>query len=1106
MANLIHFIKEDFTERTNTSASAVEVTQYTVNWSDLTGAGFADGDSVLVLVLMKLGCSSAANYARFQIGLGSTYAGLASIGDSYMSLECSVTAAVTGQQYMWIDQRTLVTNENIYFSLWGSATDTHRANDFMCLVFKIGGTDGLSSADFHYAEATHSGNAPASYDTAGASFSTTNAGDWLFLACSRWLIDSTTADLLMDIDVGGTALSEIDSEGEDLENEVCVGTIACATGLAASTTIRARYRADTVTTHDCVRTAIAGIRLNAFRSRWGSQTIGLVTHSVVDTFQSFVTNSSFAHASTGNVLAIALPIHSFTDAAKRPYGRITLGGSVWPASGNNRAAVEDNGAAAKTGPILHGYASVNAGTLDWGFDCAEDADVSPTYAAGIFTAAVFSLEFAPTDYAVTDSGAGSDIPSVERGVPTELVPMRLRPAVPAGYDSLVLPVFRRPPFARLPELLLPEPVASETQINVTDSSAVPAVDVVAATATLSASDSGAGSEVVSASVTFSITDTGLGGPEIVAAISASFSLSDSGAGVDDAVALVLVVATDSGSGADAPSAITVDLLLEEEPDAAIDSLSISASLPVVDAGVGADEITSLILISASDSGAGVDSASSVTADLLVADSGTDSEQITIYSTIGLRIHTQPRRAVAAGYDSLALPVFRKPPFARTAQYFVADLTEQTVSISDSAHAADWLGGPPVAWDDGGTIWDDGGTVWWDTSTVTADLPAIADSGAGVDTATKSLVSFSVADSGAGVDDVGSPFFELQIADVGLGQEVIFYTFNKFVTESGLGSETATVVNESAIHPIQRVPAYYPMWRAESFVLLKTPDYLPQLFWIPAQSFTVPDAGSGADTLVVTISALLIADAASGSEAVGSVVNTGAVVSDAAAGAEIVAVSGEGTVAVFDISQGSDQVVGAEVSFALGDDLGSGVDSIEVFVDISISDSGEGEDVITAQGESAVLVDDAGGGADSVSEVSAFAEVSDSGVGNELINNLSASLSAVLDGAVGVETLSAAIQLAVADLGSGVDVEPLVLFLIQALDSAVGVDSVLSPEAYALVPDSMSIADSMAAEALLDAILDNAVGSESVGRFDASVVIAKMRHRFSKRRMVITIST
>jgi hypothetical protein len=400
MPALTHFYKADNTERLTGATSAQERTDYTISWANLTGAGFAAGDDVLILVAVKTWNSSNSGNTLFTVGFGTTFAGRATEADSAARAEPQ--SAASGDQYLWFDRRTLVNNENIYFAGWAAA-NTASFNAFRCLILKLGG---LTSNDFVFAEATHSSDAPNAYDTSGAGASIPQTGDWWLIACSRWLVDSTSADMLLAINDGSADISEVQSEGEDNSDERVIGTMAYKAGLSSGTTVRARYRADTASTHDAITTKIFGLRLDAFEDHAGAQTASTITHSVVDTYQEYAGFGSFALTTTGPLLIVGWPIHLSTENTKRPYGRIQIGGSDWPAADNDRLAISDNGAAARLAPLHMGYAaSQSSGTLDIDLDCAEDLDVSPTYTCVVQVAIALSLTLAAS--AVSGVGAAA---------------------------------------------------------------------------------------------------------------------------------------------------------------------------------------------------------------------------------------------------------------------------------------------------------------------------------------------------------------------------------------------------------------------------------------------------------------------------------------------------------------------------------------------------------------------------------------------------------------------------------------------------------------------------------------------------------------------------
>jgi hypothetical protein len=375
MAVLVHFCKTDNTLRSQDSTAAEE-TNYTISWSDLTTAGFEAGDNAIIIVACKIWCNNAEWTNRFKVGFGTTYAGRTDDTTSQTYIE-SPSADVAGSQYFWVKQRTLVNNENVYFTKQGQSTYLGRYQEFVCLVINY---DDIDAADKLWATATHSGDAPTTYTT-GANAATGAAGDWLIFASSRWLVDGTSENMYLAINDGTSDVAEVFTQSEDTYEERVFGTIAYRSGLGASVTVAARYKEVGATAPpDCVMTSIFGIRLDQFASYWGVHTTNTITHSVVDTYQEAATNNAYVLGETGPFVVLGWPIHATNEATKNPYGRIQFDGSDWPAANANRIAVADEGASSRLTPFLFGYAaSQAAATYDIDIDVAEDVDVSPTY-------------------------------------------------------------------------------------------------------------------------------------------------------------------------------------------------------------------------------------------------------------------------------------------------------------------------------------------------------------------------------------------------------------------------------------------------------------------------------------------------------------------------------------------------------------------------------------------------------------------------------------------------------------------------------------------------------------------------------------------------------
>ena len=338
MAAIIHFVKTDITQRTTSSTTAVELTNYTIAWTDLTAAGFAAGDDVLVRVACKVGNGNANGNSDFTVGFGTTFAGRTDDTSSHWQVEPVGGGAAL--QYQWFDRKTLVVNENVYFSGLSPTASAAQYDELVVWVIKLGD---LTSNDFLYAENAPGTATPTTYDTSGAGATVPATGDWLLFASARFDCVTVSSDVMLAIHDGTTDQSEVRSEGEDATDFHVYGTLAYRAGLAASTTVRVRHRAETASNWNTTHTRIFGLRLDAFEDHDGVHTTNTVTNSVLDAYSEFAGFPAYSKTSTGPFAVVGWPIHNngaaTPDAACRPYGRIQINGSDWPVANANRKAV-----------------------------------------------------------------------------------------------------------------------------------------------------------------------------------------------------------------------------------------------------------------------------------------------------------------------------------------------------------------------------------------------------------------------------------------------------------------------------------------------------------------------------------------------------------------------------------------------------------------------------------------------------------------------------------------------------------------------------------------------------------------------------------------------
>lgn len=389
MAALTHYFRLDptgATLRSTASTTQVEETNWTITWAQLTGAGFANGDVVTLVIGARLGASTTSISPILQIGYGTTYAGRTSIASSLCRAESNIGSGYPCYQYHWIGQITLSTNLNIYFSTAISATGTAYYANFQALFLKLGD---LSANDYAFAEATHSGMAPTSYDTSGASVSIPATGDWLILSGSRWNIDSTTTDLWQAIYDGAADISELHYEGENTSDQYCMGTVAYKAGLSSGTTVRTRYHTE-ASGHECLRTSILCLRLNAFEDHWGSQTTNVIALSAYPTYATYASNAAYSKTSAGPFVVLGHGRCTTTGAGQQANIRTRIGGTQWPTTYDDWETGDNGGSGMKIGSLSLVYgANESSGSKNIVLD-ASIAEGS-TLTSDSQTSAIFSL-------------------------------------------------------------------------------------------------------------------------------------------------------------------------------------------------------------------------------------------------------------------------------------------------------------------------------------------------------------------------------------------------------------------------------------------------------------------------------------------------------------------------------------------------------------------------------------------------------------------------------------------------------------------------------------------------------------------------------------------
>ena len=388
MAELTHYYADDATLYTTTTDG--EITGYVVNWSDLTTAGFAGGDDVVMVWQMTFNNEATSGESWMDMREGSAgYASATQKAISRVEGNNSVPPNERTQPLVWFDRFTLTANNNFYFGAARTSGAHTNHGNFTVMFF---GLDDLGANDFEYADNAPATTNPTTYNTDGASVTLGAAGTWWILAEADWDMGTSSSNVYVAIDVAGTDRWEITHEREDSDEERLLGSF-WAESLSASDVCRVRYKTDS-TTHNCDRTAIFALRLDAFEDFdiQVSATTPALTHSSVDTYQEFGGFPTYTPSQTGNVCLFGATRNDLPGSTNGVYGRIQVGGTDWPTTNLWRNTYASHGASDVSCLSMLGVASLTTGSKDVDFDCAEDFTTGSGSDGRVCVA--FSLELA----------------------------------------------------------------------------------------------------------------------------------------------------------------------------------------------------------------------------------------------------------------------------------------------------------------------------------------------------------------------------------------------------------------------------------------------------------------------------------------------------------------------------------------------------------------------------------------------------------------------------------------------------------------------------------------------------------------------------------------
>ena len=483
------------------------------------------------------------------------------------------------------------------------------------------------------------------------------------------------------------------------------------------------------------------------------------------------------------------------------------------------------------------------------------------------------------------------------------------------------------------------------------------------------------------SVTKTVSDTG-SGSDATPSLTASVPVAEAGSGSDAPSMTVDLALADTGSGADSFAAAAA-LAIADLASAVEGSLSIAAGLALADTGSGADGFAPpSASVPVADTAAGADAVDSYIL-ISIADAGSASDAAPIISVL---------TAIADAASGLDLPG-----------------VQVALSISDTGSGA-------------GAI------------SITATIP-LSDTASALDAINITTAEVkAIADAASGSDSVGPITVDLAIADAGAGSEALPISVSLAVADTGSAVDTLDIITD-LVKSISDTAS-----GADSISGLTV-------------DLAVADSGTGAEALGISVtlsgtdsgsavdavdglSALLksIADTATGSDAIGSltvglaVADTGAgsdapqldvsfALADSGSGADAVSLIQDTLKSISDTGSGLDALTGLSVGLVIAD-VGAGADQPQISATFALADAGSGADAIALVMDALKSVSDSGSGLDALAGLNISLTVADVGAGAES-QALTASVP-ISDAATAIEQTAMSVTLALTDTAAGAD--------------------------------------------------------------------------------------
>lgn len=396
MAAVTYFKKEVAAEQSTTSTSLTEVSAFTISWSDLTTAGFAAGDNVAIVWNYAAGGNSTTNKTEHEIGRGTTFAGMTTwLAGELEAMNSSVL--VGGVHCGWLEQHTLVVNENFYYGQLMQTSGDARTNSFSCLVIKL---DDLATDDWRFSTVANALAVTTTFqDDASVTLPSGGGDDWLLLGCGDWSCADERVGVKQRLNGsdGIGALMSSQREPEDIAENIPLMTIATTASTPASAVIALQGAEESTDANVLTKSRVFALRLGAFESFQHTTSSGSVAMSgSINTFVQSAT-MDLVLATTGPVCTFGQTIidqAEHSGGGMDPYLQIQAGGTdIVTDMGLGSDEIRDPSDVVGVSTCVVG-ADMTAATITIDMDVATAAYASTAFQIVEWCLASFSFELA----------------------------------------------------------------------------------------------------------------------------------------------------------------------------------------------------------------------------------------------------------------------------------------------------------------------------------------------------------------------------------------------------------------------------------------------------------------------------------------------------------------------------------------------------------------------------------------------------------------------------------------------------------------------------------------------------------------------------------------